>query len=240
MGRRHRRADETVPLTITPADIPRPKPLPKSPEERRRERERRDEERWRREQATRKRQRTESVEWGRCMVPMCDYPLYPPPESMRDTDICLPLCSWHEAMVWRRVQRYNGRTDIYEATVKLDQEQRIRDEAEKRRRLANQEGHIYYLRLNGLIKVGWSRDIRERLRAYGPDVEVLCTHEGTRQDETTLHRNLRPFLARGREWYEDGAAMQDIIAKAIERHGRGYVHVEWTRPTEPPIKVRRK
>ena len=236
MPRRNQRDGSLVPLNIRPADIPMP-PTPKSREQRQRDRERRENERWERERLERKRQRTEGIDWDTCLVPFCD--LTPPSGLPKDLDIRLPLCGGHEAMVWRTVQRYHGRHDIYEATVKLDQEQRIRDEADKKRRLANQQGDLYYLRLNGLIKVGWTRDLYDRLRAYGPDVEVLCHYKGSRHDETTLHRNLRPFLARGREWYEDCPAMRDIIAREVERHGEPHVAASWTIPTEAPIRPRK-
>lgn len=243
MGRKHRRhAEPPAPLTISTRDV-RPAPGIKTATQRdreRQEREDRDAERWVRDQERRRQEVNQRVRWSACLVPLCDMGVLNADELPNDAEKRIPLCGWHLAMAWRQVELHEGRSGIAKATEQLAAEAAEREEAAKRRRLARQDGHIYYVRLNGLIKVGWSREVLTRLRAYGPDVEILCTHVGSRQDETTLHRNLRPFLARGREWYEDCDGMRDIVAKAVERHGRGDVVVTWSRPIEPPVKLRRR
>lgn len=234
MPRRNKR-EHAPPIGLSPADLAN-LPRPKSLEQVRRDREA--EERRRRAQAAaqRRERRNAAIDWATCLVPECDdSPISGLPE---DSDIRLPLCCYHETMVWRTVQRYEGRPDVIEASQQLAAESAERSAEARRRHLAKQEGHIYYIRLNGLIKVGWSRDVDARLRAYGPDVEVFTFHPGTRTEETDLHRNLRPFLARGREWYEDCPAMRDIIAKVVERHGSRRTIDTWTRPKPAVIKPR--
>lgn len=241
MGRKHRRQDGPPPLTLATRDVPQPRVKTTAQREgERRRREDQEHDRWIVAQERRREEINSRIRWTACLVPLCELSALNPAELPDDAERRLPLCEWHLATAWRQVEIYEGRDGIAKSTAQLAQEQREREEAAKRRRMARQDGHIYYVRLNGLIKAGWSRDVHERLRAYGPDVEILCVHPGTRQDETTLHRNLRPFLARGREWYEDGPAMRDIVAKAVERHGHGSVKVVWTRPTEPPIKLRKR
>lgn len=235
MPRRNQRTDTPTPLSITPRDIPRPRRI-RTVEEARREREERDRRALHEKIAARRERRNAAMRWHTCLVPECDDP--PFPGQPENADIRLPLCAYHETMVWRRVQQNLGRPDLVKASDQLAAEAAEREEAERQKRLANRDGHIYYLRTNGLIKVGWSRSIHDRLRAYGPEVEVLCYHAGSRDDETNLHRNLRPYLARGREWYEDCDAMRDIIAKAVARHGQPLVYDEWTRPKPAVIKPR--
>jgi hypothetical protein len=48
---------------------------------------------------------------------------------------------------------------------------------------------------------------------------VLALYPGSRDDETNLHRQLRPARALGREWYEDGDILADFVAVALEQHG---------------------
>ena len=81
---------------------------------------------------------------------------------------------------------------------------------------------------------------RERLKAYGPNIELLCHYPGTKQDETTLHRQLRDSLAKGREWYHDDEVLALFINQAIERHGPPKQHLlpYWTEPKPPEIRQR--
>lgn len=63
---------------------------------------------------------------------------------------------------------------------------------------------IYFLRTrDDLIKVGWTEHLANRkaqLSIYGWDA-LLAVKAGTWDDEQALHRQLRPYLARGREYY---------------------------------------
>lgn len=81
-----------------------------------------------------------------------------------------------------------------------------------------------------LIKVGWTRDICQRPRSYGASAELLVCYPATRDDETCLHRQLRPALAKGREWYEDGAIVQAFIDEALAKYGLPNVDPMWTTP----------
>lgn len=60
---------------------------------------------------------------------------------------------------------------------------------------------IYFLKLDAKIKIGWTSNYIQRMRAYPPHAEVLVRHHGTRADERDLHRSFKPSRAAGREWY---------------------------------------
>lgn len=186
------------------------------------------------------------IDWAYCLVPGCGSFVHPwaLPADFRDTNERLPLCKTHAIVAWRQVQLANGIPAVMKATEDVDrairERQAAKEAARQRRRLESQDGHIYFLRQNGLVKAGWTRDLRDRLKSYGPDVEVLCHYKGTRQDETDLHRSLRPALAKGREWYEDGAIVAHFVAEAINRHGKPRITADWTEPTKEPIKLRRR
>lgn len=92
------------------------------------------------------------------------------------------------------------------------------------------DGHLYAVRQGNLIKIGWSREVSARVRGYGAGVEVLAVWPGTRDDETNLHRQLRPALARGREWYHDGPILADFVRGVLAKHGEPWVADTWTRP----------
>ena len=239
MPRRHRH-EQVPPLTITPADIPKPPP---SFEERRREQRRREERDWQRRREAEKKRLTEAINWLQCLVPTCKDKIFSPATIARDPDKWLPLCTHHEVTVWRQVQGSKGESRIIteanaQHAIALAQAAEA-EEQERRHFLARQDGHIYFIRLNGLIKVGWSRILEDRLKAYGPDVEVLCHYNGTRQDETNLHRNLTPYRAKGREWYEDCQLIADMVRQAVETHGPPHITASWTVPVEKPVRARK-
>lgn len=154
----------------------------------------------------------------------------------QDHTVRLPLCLDHLAVAAKQAAVERNDPLLVGAAARVIEREKakrveIHDQA-KAERKARIDGHIYFVRLNGLVKAGWSGDVAERLRAYGPDVEVLCVYPGTRDDETNLHRQLRPVLARGREWYQDGPVVADFVAQAVAQHGEPKVHVGWTRPKE--------
>lgn len=184
----------------------------------------------------RKQRERDSLDWMHCLVPACDGKVMNGASRTRNPDDLLPLCIWHEITVWQSVQRRQGDPTVirtadewHAAAVAAE---RQAEEQRQAQRTARQDGHIYFVRLNGLVKAGWSADVHERLRAYGPQVEVLCIYPGTRADETNLHRQLRPVLARGREWYEDCRIVADFVAAAVEQHGAPVVRETWTKPKQ--------
>lgn len=182
------------------------------------------------------------IDWSVCLVPGCGndltfhgMPAFRRPDS-RDPAKVLPLCIEHALIAWQNVQMDKHEPLIIETNEMLLErakaEEAEQQEAAKRRRRQSMNGHIYFVSINGLVKVGWSRDVHERLRAYGPLAKVLCIYPGSRMDETNLHRQLRPVLARGREWYEDCKVIADFVAKAVEQYGEPEVVDSWTKPKE--------
>lgn len=183
------------------------------------------------------------IDWSACLVPGCGKRPSFLGRGERDHTKALPLCANHLSVACVQgdtLHRAGGL--IADATVRYlayrDAQERARIEAEKRDHLARTDGMIYFVRLNGLIKAGWSRDLRSRLRAYGPDVEVLAHFPGTRDDETNLHRHLRPNLAKGREWYHDNAAVRRFVDEAVARHGEPVIEAFWTEPAAPAPRPR--
>lgn len=191
------------------------------------------------------------MDWSVCLVPGCGTELkmwgtwLHQNTARRDHNTALPLCLNHLAVAATQAHIKADEPLMVEATTEALERRAAKEvtlrEASKKAWLKKTDGHIYFVRLNGLIKVGWSRLVDDRLRAYGPDVELLVIYEGTRADETNLHRQLRPALARGREWYEDNAITQRFLADAVAKHGAPdpAMYDTWTRPKDI-IKTRRR
>lgn len=247
MPRRHNRAEQSYePLDLTPADIVAQQKADRKRPHSERIRTARESraERVRRQEDARI---NKGIDWSICLVPGCgeertlhERATFAPND--RDHHTSLPLCYWHLAVAHQQVIRSAGDELLVIASARV-----LEWKAEEREQLTvasqqawkeKRDGHIYYVRLNGLIKAGWTRDLYDRLRHYGPDVEILAHYPATRDDETHLHRQLRPFLAKGREWYEDCKALADFVAKAVEQHGPPTVKPEWSQPKQKAVKPR--
>ena len=93
------------------------------------------------------------------------------------------------------------------------------------------EGQIYFVRLNGMVKVADGQ--RSSDRGSSPTArshQILCHYPATRADKTLLHRQLRPYLAMGREWYPDCPLIADTVAGVIKQHGKPCIIPAWTTP----------
>lgn len=169
------------------------------------------------------------INWNVCIVPGCGNELHVfgvrerHEPDQRDHKRHLPMCLDHLAVAVAQSRPRENDPLMVGALASVFERRMVarkaREDAAKAARLARTDGHIYFIRLNGLIKVGWSRDIEQRINSYGPRVKVLALYPGSRDDETNLHRQLRPARALGREWYEDGPILADFITVALEQYG---------------------
>lgn len=246
MPRRNQRADHP-PIDLTPADLgikphSRPRPFNSPPPSA-------TDERHERAERQRKARIQNGIDWSTCVIPGCgasllSYGRQSAGLEARDPDHYLPLCHRHASVVWRNVQSWYGHPQIMEIVTELDTKAQARQDASEAAFTARDQGGesvIYFIRHNGLVKAGWTKDLFARLKAYGPGTEVLCHYPGTRADETHLHRQLRPALAKGREWYHDGDLVALFVQNALERYGPPTItSAGWTEPKSPVIKQRRR
>lgn len=265
MPRRNQRDDSVPPLDLTPTDLkplsrsrsgefPGPRPYWAKPVEDPYLRRMREE----REQADRQAEARKSngIDWSVCLVPGCGRDLRVLSYAYlrarnRDTDHLVPLCDYHATVAWRQLQNRNKEPLVMRTTAEVDQE--IRDkwaaqeiaaaEARTAEAKAMRRGLMYLVRINDLIKIGWTKDLPRRLKEYGAGAELLCHYPATLADETDLHRSLRPALAKGREWYHhDHKLVQIHLASSLKHHGPPRISAEWTQPVEKkdPIRLRRR
>lgn len=241
MPRRNQRPLPYEPLDLTPGDIRKQylTPVSVDPQQARRERAKRADEARERQHNARV---NGGIDWSVCVVPGCGEELVirgrleHPDSEKRDHTVALPLCHGHLAVAYQQARASaNDALMVKATTLLMERKQERRDQAEREhseRWRQRTSGHIYFVRLNGLVKAGWSRDVHDHLRAYGPLVEVLAIYPGTRDDETNLHRQLRPALQRGREWYEDGKIIADFVEQAVAKHGPPVTYDDWTKPKQ--------
>jgi hypothetical protein len=245
MGRKNHRVPDLIPDDITPAAVVEVRSI--------RRRFETDEERERRlsVQFGRRRERNEKRndqrvleaigDWDHCCIPGCEevtswrakFATY----QAKDASKKIPVCIYHETIIGLQVQSFMADGDhdrVRQSLARRHIEEEIAFEeslelvGENGKGAPN--GQIYVIRQGGLIKVGWSSKLRSRLKQYGAGVEILAHYPATRAEETDLHRSLRPFLARGREWYQDCRLLADVVADIHKRYGEPTIFPYWTVP----------
>lgn len=154
----------------------------------------------------------------------------------------IAVCLDHAVEIWELVERADDNPYLRENLPKqIAARDAIRAEHREVERADNKAfinspqtvGDIYYARVGTLIKVGWTTDLYERIRSYGPDTELLAHYKGTRSDETNLHRNLKPSRAKGREWYHDDPIIRAFVTRVIRQYGEPrFTETGWTRPKQ--------
>ena len=77
-------------------------------------------------------------------------------------------------------------------------------------------GHVYYMRTNGRIKIGYTADLRQRSRNYPPGTELLAVEPGTKETEKRRHGQFSRSLAQGREWFAESTDLAEHIARVAE------------------------
>lgn len=179
--------------------------------------------------------------WADCCIPGCTEKsmtawYMADPHQAHDVDERLPVCFKHALIVASMLNRERAEEDVQAARAELAERRRaLRAVKERRHDLYYENGaadaHVYFVRVGDLIKVGWSSRLRSRLKAYSADSEVLLHYPATRQEETDMHRLLRPDLAKGREWYRrDGPLVQRELTRLLKKHGEPTIFADWTEP----------
>lgn len=123
------------------------------------------------------------------------------------------VCRRHAIFIWRKVQL--SIPSKYADESVTQREDRLWQERARLERDRQHPGWIYYLRLDEKIKIGWTSDLNQRIRAYPPHAVVLASHPGTRADERDLHRSFKPFRVAGREWYSPGGELMAHIRRQV-------------------------
>jgi hypothetical protein len=71
---------------------------------------------------------------------------------------------------------------------------------------------VYALRMpDGVIKIGCSSDLARRRQRLGLDSEILGFMHGDFETEAAIHSQLRPYRARGQEYYHPVPAVLAVV-----------------------------
>lgn len=117
-----------------------------------------------------------------------------------------------ERKVWEQEQQINGLLH----TIQDERAERAKPRA---KRPVRTDGVVYFLRVGGHIKIGWTSDLNKRMRGYHPDSTLLATKPGTRKDERSLHRKFSHLTTHGREWFPLAPQILEEVDRTVAEHG---------------------
>ena len=103
--------------------------------------------------------------------------------------------------------------------------------AKSKRSQMTTPGHVYYLRVGNLIKIGFTTDIARRMNEYPPNAAVLAAHPGTQRTERDMHRKFSAHLAKGREWFTPNTELDEHIITVNNQYPLAETRCIWTGET---------
>lgn len=127
-----------------------------------------------------------------------------------------PICARHAVEAYRYVSKQVGNlSDDPAWMAKFQEESRTAKLMREKRRGITKVDQVYYARLGEHIiaKIGYSSCLSERLKSYGPTVELLAVELGDRAVERHRHEQFREHLAVGTEWFHAHPDLLSHIAR---------------------------
>lgn len=124
-------------------------------------------------------------------------------------DLMVPACWKHARIIAEDFIRI-----VHE--YKAGEQKRVEEVKERR---ADPNGNIYYLRVDGLIKIGFSKDVWSRMKSYPPTSQLLAIEPGTAQTEWVRHQQFHVELEHGREWFKESPELTLWIDAVRAQHG---------------------
>jgi hypothetical protein len=186
----------------------------------------------------------------RCAWPGCRDPLrYTMDQSGHDKRFGI-LCDTHAvdiAIAVIQEQKARHRTEQFFAQQTTEQavrhaEWRAEDERYEAAKAAlrqDRDGFVYFLRIGERIKIGYSVDVKRRMRSYPPGSELLAVEPGDRDLETQRHRQFAGSLLDGREWFRPTPDVLELVDEIVKTYGEPRQFAHHYRRNTQPVKVRR-
>lgn len=129
-----------------------------------------------------------------CVMPRCEGA----PHNLLEA----PICSKHAMRIFAEVRDLTQREkrQVHSSVPAVIAIMSGKDAPGPHKNTKHQAGHVYFMLIEDLIKIGFSTDVERRAKALRAD-EVLAKMPGTRQLERQLHARFGPFWVEG-EYYK--------------------------------------
>lgn len=99
-------------------------------------------------------------------------------------------------------------------------------------------GFVYYLRVGERVKIGYSVDVKRRMRSYPPGSQLLAVEPGDRDLETQRHRQFAGSLLDGREWFRPTPDIDELVTEIVATYGEPKQFAHHYRSKREPMRVR--
>lgn len=113
------------------------------------------------------------------------------------------LCERHLAKAWAAFEVLHGRT---EEGITEERDPHVMKRGAGRRR-----GIVYFLEVNGQLKIGWTQNLKQRMYSLKASKVIWSTY-GTRNDEKVYLRMFADHREHGQEWF----ALNDETRRMVE------------------------
>lgn len=185
--------------------------------------------------------------WPRCRQPMqTPLPDGMPPAQTRYGVLCdvhaldvAVAVIQHQTDQQRFLQVFERMSD--EKAIRLEEWRREDEqyEADKASLRQDRAGFVYYLRIGERIKVGYSVDVKRRMRAYPPGSQLLAVEPGDRELERQRHHQFAGSRTDGREWFRPTPDIDELIEQLVQQHGDPKRFAHHYRKTDQPMRLSR-
>jgi hypothetical protein len=115
---------------------------------------------------------------------------------------------------------------------------RERYEAVKADIRQDRDGFVYYLMVGERLKIGYSVDVKQRMRAYPPGSELLAVEPGDRELETQRHRQFAGSRTDGREWFRPTPDILELVEEIVNTYGEPRHFAHHYRRNEQSMRIR--
>jgi hypothetical protein len=130
------------------------------------------------------------------------------------------ICGHHARRLWEYMNEFmSSVTDdpVFRAKLFLD---RVKDEEDQRaRENATRDYQVYYLQIGNHIKIGYSGNLKQRLKSYPVTRRLLAVEPGHGHVEFQRHRQFAHLLDAGNEWFRPGPDLIDHINRLRREAG---------------------
>jgi len=123
------------------------------------------------------------------------------------------ICGRHARQVWERFNQFADSVrsnEISQLAVMLNEHDAVRRRS-TRELAESQTGLVYYVQIGDNLKIGYTKNLPQRLAAYPPTRRLLATERGGWDRESQRLREFRHLLDAGNEWFHPGPDLIEHI-----------------------------
>jgi hypothetical protein len=131
-------------------------------------------------------------------------------------DAPFPICAGHARKLYEHLDALVASVAKDEA-VKAIVGRDWKDDypARLRKNAREQSFQVYYVRVADLIKIGYTENIRNRMKTYPPHTKLLATEPGGPARESQRHTQFKHLLAARNEWFHPGLDLMSHIESLV-------------------------